>query len=146
MRNCAACRKVLAQPENQPMADLQVKRVEAFGRPFPNVSMDCIGPFNVLKYRSTVTRWGLVITCFCCSTVIIEVLFSMDALSFICALRRVISRRGKPESITCDNCSNFIGGDNAMKAMRKEWNSSERCKFYRREDIVFHYIPPKASR
>lgn len=54
-------------------------------------------------------RWGVVFTCLVSRAIHIELLETMDASSFICALRRFLSIRGPALRLRCDRGSNFVG-------------------------------------
>nr|CAH0105425.1 unnamed protein product [Daphnia galeata] len=61
-----------------------------------------------------VKRYGLLITCLSSRAVHIESLDSMDADSFIMALRRFISIRGCPKVIYSDNGTNLLAGEKEL--------------------------------
>ena len=69
-------------------------------------------------------RWGLVFTCLVSRAIHIELLETMDASSFICALRRFFSIRGPALRLRCDRCSNFVGAktelDESLAEMDKQ--------------------------
>ena len=76
----------------QRMADPPADRMEV-APPFTNVGFDVFGPWKIRSRKTrggaaNSKRWGLVFTCLSSRAVHIELLESMDASSFICALRR----------------------------------------------------------
>jgi hypothetical protein len=74
--------------QNSPrMANLHRGRFEALIRVFTNIGLDCLGPFSFLIGRRSSKRYGLLITCLSSRVVHLESLDSMDADSFIMALR-----------------------------------------------------------
>ena len=80
------------------MADLPADRMEV-GAPFTNVGFDVFGPCEIhtRKTRGGAAkskRWGLVFTCLTSRAIHIELLESMDASAFICALRRFFCTTG----------------------------------------------------
>ena len=110
------------------MADLNVDLKEIHP-PFTSVGMDVFGPWQiqVKKLRGSAAnakRWGLVFTCLSTRGIHIEILHSMHAKSFICALRRFFAIRGQTAVLRCDCGTNFVGAkserDNALKEMDKE--------------------------
>ena len=143
--NCVPCRKVLARPCTQQMANLPDERTTPGGRPFANVGLDAFGPFAITQGRSKIKRYGLIISCMASRAVHLEMLYSLTACSFISALRRFISRRGQPISINCDNGTNFRAADNILTDLTRRWNASEFGSFCRKANIEFHFNPPKAS-
>ena len=145
VHKCITCRKRSAPANTQFMADLPKERITPCKAPFKNVGIDNFGPFLVKQNRSTPKRWALIVCCMASRAVHMEIVHSLDASSCINALRRCMARRGRIKSVFCDNGTNFTS---ANKILRKElsiWNSSEMGKFYRQEDIEFHFNPPAAS-
>ena len=90
---------------------------------------DVFGPWTVQTRRTgggvaVNKRWGLVFTCLVSRAIHIELLETMDASSFICALRRFFSIRGPALRLRCDRCSNFVGAktelDESLAKMDKQ--------------------------
>ena len=110
-----SCRKLRGSGVEQRMADLPADRTET-APPFTSVGSDVFGPWMVKtrKTRGTAAnakRWGLVFTCLSSRAIHIEVLESMDASSFICALRRFFALRGPARALLRrDRGTNFVGG------------------------------------
>ena len=75
----------------------------------------------------------------------IERLCSLDTDSFICALRRFISRRGIPEKIFCDNGTNFVGAYSELKRSIRQLDSATIHAECLKRDIEWHFNPPTAS-
>nr|XP_039252452.1 uncharacterized protein LOC120329740 [Styela clava] len=99
IRNCIFCKKRNASMGKQFMADLPKERVTPDQPPFTCVGVDNFGPLLVKQGRSSVKRWGLIITCATTRAVHLEIVHSMDVNSFINGLRRFIARRGKMSTI-----------------------------------------------
>ncbi|XP_077973314.1 uncharacterized protein LOC144428239 [Styela clava] len=115
IRNCIFCKKINASMGKQFMADLPKDRVTPDQPPFTCVGVDNFGPIFVKQGRSSVKRWGLIITCAITRAVHLEIVHSMNVNSFIIGLRRFIVRRGKMSTIICDNGSNFTAGNKVLK-------------------------------
>nr|XP_039258909.1 uncharacterized protein LOC120335473 [Styela clava] len=145
IRNCIFCKKRNASMGKQFMADLPKERVTPDQPPFTCVGVDNFGPLLVKQGRSSVKRWGLIITCATTRAVHLEIVHSMDVNSFINGLRRFIARRGKMSTIICDNGSNFTAGNKVLKKEIQIWNSSKMGEFCRQSDIIFKFNPPTAS-
>jgi transposase InsO family protein len=111
-------------PQPPRMANLPKERLQGFVRVFTNVGLDCFGPFHVVIGRKTVKRYGLLITCLASRAVHLEVLDSMDADSFIMALRRFISYRGCPKVIYSDNGTNIVAGQKELEQGIANLNST----------------------
>ena len=76
------------------MADLPPERVTP-APPFTYTGMDVFGPFYIKEGRKELKRWGMIFTCLSSRAIHLETLNSMTTDSFLNALRRFISRRGK---------------------------------------------------
>ena len=100
---CFSCKRRNAKKMEQFMADLPASRVTPDKPPFSFVGVDYFGPIMVKQGRSRVKRYGCLFTCLNCRAVHLEVANSLDTDWFINALRRFISRRGKPSKIISDN-------------------------------------------
>ena len=75
----------------------------------------------------------------------IEISHSLDLDSFICALQRFISRRGKPDTIFSDNGTNFHGGDRELREALTGWNKQHLNDGLLQKGIEWRYNPPSAS-
>lgn len=67
----------------------------------------------------------------------------MTTANFIAALKRFISRRGKPSDLFCDNGTNFVGANNEIKLLIKS-NSSSISDAFTSESIKLHFLPPQS--
>ena len=95
------------------MSDLPEKRVSPTA-PFHYTGMDVFGPFYIKEGRKTLKRYGLIFTCLASRAVHLETLNSMEADSFISALRRFINRRDKVRELRSDQGTNFVGAKNEL--------------------------------
>ena len=93
------------------MAALPEDRVNPSEPPFSYVGVDCFGPLDVRRGRSTVKRYGVIFTCLSIRAIHIETVHSLDTDSFIGAFRRFIARRGQPLLMRSDNGGNFVKAD-----------------------------------
>ncbi|KAI4898690.1 hypothetical protein NFI96_003937, partial [Prochilodus magdalenae] len=97
------------------MSDLPPERLRLLCPPFFSTGVDCFGPYSAKIGRRTEKRWGVVFKCLTTRAVHIELLSSMDADTFLLALRRFISRRGRPKEILSDCGTNFRGADRELR-------------------------------
>ena len=67
----------------------------------------------------------MIFTCLAVRAVHIEVIHGMDTDSFSHALRRFMSRRGKPQEMRSDNGTNFVGGNRELKEAIDQWNQDK---------------------
>ena len=68
------------------MAPLPSVRITPMNPPFTFVGVDYFGPLMVRQGRSLVKRYGCLFTCLTMRAVHIEIAYSLDAESFLCAL------------------------------------------------------------
>ena len=145
LNHCVICRKLRGTHLEQCMADLPKDRMEQVP-PFTNVGFDAFGPWHVSSRRTrggpaNAKRWGLVFTCLNSRAIHIEVLESMDASSFVCALRRFFALRGPATLLRCDRGTNFVGGKSELESADKE----KIRKFVEEQGCEWKFNPPHAS-
>ena len=144
INECFNCKKRLQRPGLQKMADLPPDRVSYGMPPFTYVGYDCFGPFMVKRRRCQEKRYGVIFTCLAVRAVHIEVVHGMDTDSFIHALRRFVSRRGKPKEMRSDNGTNFVGGNRELKEAIDQWNHDKLHQHFLQQEIKWIPNPPKA--
>ena len=145
INECFDCKKRLQKPGMQKMADLLPERVSPDMPPFTYVGYDCFGPFMVKRKRCQEKRYGILFTCLAVRAVHIEVIHGMDTDSFIHALRRFMSRRGRPQEMRSDNGTNFVGGNRELKEAINQWNKDKLHQHFLQQEIKWIPNPPKAS-
>ena len=133
---CTECRRWRARPEPPQMADLPAARQRVFKPAFYSSGADCFGPYTIKIGRRNEKRWGSLFKCMTTRAVYIDLLCSLDSDSFLMALRRFISRRGRPHEILCDQGTNLRGGDRelqesfrALQSELQEHLASQRIRF-----------------
>ena len=107
--------------------------------------VDYFGPFLVRQWRSDVKRYGCIFTCFTTRAVHLEVAYSLTADSFIVALSRFKSRRGKPFCIFSDNGINFVGAEKELSKSIEEWNKNQIFTHLQQNEIRWEFNPPRAK-
>lgn len=127
------------------MASLPADRVTPFEPPFSFVGVDCFGPLEVRRGRSTVKRYGVLFTCMTARAIHIEIAYSLDTDSFLNALRRFIARRGEPKQIRSDNGGNFVKGEKDLREAIRQWNQEKIHEFLLQKDIKWIFNPPAGS-
>ena len=142
---CYSCRKRQSPVSQQKMADLPRDRVTPSKPPFTYTGVDCFGPFEVKRGRSTVKRYGVLFTCLTVRAIHIEVAASLDTESFINALRRFIARRGQPEEIRSDNGGNFVKGEKELKRAVNDWNQTHIHEALLQQNVKWTFNPPAGS-
>jgi hypothetical protein len=107
--------------------------------------MDYFGPF-LIKNKKKV--WGLLLTCLTTRAVHIELCPDMTVPSWLNAIDRFVSRRGKPGLISCDNAGTFVSGGKQHNRIVREQLSQEFMDevtqaVVEKFSIKFHFIPPQ---
>ena len=146
LRKCIICRKVQGKTSTQLMGDLPVERVKSDIPPFTHTGTDYFGPFYVTRGRGRTQekRYGVIFTCMSSRAMHLEVSNSLDADSFINALRRFISRRGPPVSLWSDNGTNFVKSNKDLNDAVTEWNSNQVNDWCKAKNIDWKFNPPSA--
>ena len=130
----------------QRMADLPPERLAVNERPFTFVGIDCFCPILVNRGRGEVKRYGIMFTCMTIRAVHLEVLPDLTTDAFINALRRFISRRGKPRRLVSDNGTNFVGAVRELGIELQRWNNKRKLqKYLLQEAMDWAFNPPAAS-
>lgn len=119
-KNCQRCKIRYAQPVAPEMADLPEARLAIGFRAFTYIGIDYFGPIYVASGRSSVKRWGMLITCLTVRAIHIEIVYRMNTESCIMGLRNHMNINGEAEVIFSDNGTNFRGLDNELKALIQE--------------------------
>jgi len=122
LSNCEVCQNLNAHPRHQRMATLPLHRIphpNERARVFDTCGIDCAGPLYTLQGRgkARLKRYMLIFTCTLYRAVHIEMLYSLDAPSFLEGFTRFVSVRSRPRVIISDNGLNFVRGDSDLKEL-----------------------------
>ncbi|MBM6549257.1 hypothetical protein H7673_10365 [Streptococcus dysgalactiae subsp. equisimilis] len=145
LRQYMSCRIGFSQVSEQVMANLPEARVLPGEFPFASVGIDYFGLILTRINRSVVKRYGCLFSCMKTRAVHIEVASSLTVDSFIMALMRFISRRGKPIEIFSDNGTNFVGADIELRKLIASWNQTRLSNEMLQRNIEWNFNPPSAS-
>ncbi|XP_061163684.1 uncharacterized protein LOC133172867 [Saccostrea echinata] len=138
---CVTCRRQRSKVGEQKMGSLPKDRLTPDEPPFSRVGVDYFGPFEVKVKWSRVKRYGVIFTCLGSRAVHLEVAASLDADSYINALRRFIARRGQVKKIHSDNGTNFVG----LKRSIQEWNQAQIQSAMLQKNVDWQFNPPAGS-
>ena len=144
LRACLVCRRLYRETESQQMAPLVTERLTPDQPPFTYVGVDYFGPLYVSCRRSTVKRWGCIFTCLATRAIHVELAHGMTAASFISALQRFTSRRGRPSVVYSDNGTNFVGAEKELREELESW-LGDVGRGARDYGIDWRFNPPHAS-
>lgn len=70
---------------------------------------------------------------------------SLDANSFINALRRFIARRGQVLELRSDNGTNFVGAERELRTAIEQWNLAQINDALLQKGIKWSFNPPASS-
>ncbi|GFT72513.1 integrase catalytic domain-containing protein [Trichonephila clavipes] len=131
------CRRYKAEPMLCEPTPLPADRVEN-STVFEVIGIDFAGPL-FLKNGENV--WVALFTRAVYRAIHLELVTSLSTDSFLLALRRFISRRGRPKVIYSDNGSNLRGAFHEFSSL--DWKTIMRET--NTERIVWKFDPPTAS-
>lgn len=146
-RNCIQCFKLRPTNVAPIMASLPKERVSEM-HPFNVAGVDYAGPFYLKDKKGRgckqIKGYICLFICFATKALHLELVTDLSSETFILALRRFTSRRGKPEKIFSDNGTNFVGAQNMLKELhdfliKENNNIIDSCA---NECIAWHFIPP----
>lgn len=118
--------------------------------PFVNVGLDYAGPCLIkdrkLRGSKLVKCYACLFVCLATKAIHIELAGDLTTETFLAAIRRFISRRGKPKLICSDNGTNFIGAYAEINNVIQFLKASEpRFKTELSSDnISWKFNPPSA--
>ncbi|UYV72585.1 hypothetical protein LAZ67_9003861 [Cordylochernes scorpioides] len=146
IHQCIVCFRAKRQVTKQIMGDLPMHRIVK-SNPFIKIGIDFAGPFlmkpNIKRSKVKLKSYVALFVCFCTKAVHIEIVSDLSSAAFLAALKRFISRRGKPD-IFSDNGTNFRGANNILREQFGILKASTIQKFISNERINWHFIPPSA--
>ncbi|UYV75119.1 hypothetical protein LAZ67_12002543 [Cordylochernes scorpioides] len=147
IHQCMVCFRAKRQVTKQKMGDLPMHRIVK-SNPFTKTGIDFAGPFlmkpNIKRSKVKLKSYVALFVCFCTKAIHIEIVSDLSSAAFFAALKRFISRRGKPSDIFSDNGTNFRGANNILREQFDILKASTIQKFISNERINWHFIPPSA--
>ena len=148
-RQCIVCQRTSPKITTQLMGQLPVARVlPTFSN--ERVSVDYAGPLT-LKVGSTrrptyLKAYAAVFVCLATESCHIELVSDLTAEAFLSALRRFVSRRGKPNEIWSDNATCFRRANKDLKELShflKQQDTQESiANFCSNQSIQWKFSPP----
>lgn len=148
---CIYCFKVRPKLHEYQMGNLPAHRVVS-ARAFENCGVDYCGPILIkegtLRNNKIVKAYIAIFVCLATKAVHIELVGNLSSESFLAALNRMMSRRGKIQHIYTDNGTNFVGANNELKELYRIFQSqttnSKLIDNTSLEGITWHFIPPNS--
>ncbi|KRZ66613.1 hypothetical protein T10_7670 [Trichinella papuae] len=146
IRQCVTCRRSVGQPFGQKMGELPAERVTPTG-PFRHVGVDFAGPILARRPEARhefVKTYVCVFTCMVVRAIHLELVMDMTVNSFLGALRRFISRRGRPKLIQSDNFRTFRQAGSFLKPLFRSHNWEVVQRTLADEHIEWRFITERA--
>ncbi|XP_058448997.1 uncharacterized protein LOC131428959 [Malaya genurostris] len=132
------------------MGQLPPERVNR-AHPFQYVGVGFAGPAYLKSSThkgAPVKSYVAVFVCLAVKEAHLEFVSDLTSAAFIAALRRFIARRRLPNTIFCDNASNFTAAHRELKDHRQMFLSQNHKNAIVLEastkKLAFHFIPPHA--
>jgi len=114
IHRCIKCFRSNPCNSEQIIGDLPPVRITP-SRPFANTSVDFCGPIFIHERRGReakrVKAYIAIFICMVVKAIYLEIVSDMTTDAFLNALKRFISRRGKPANVYSDNGTNFVGAN-----------------------------------
>lgn len=150
IHSCIPCFRQKPKPMEQLMAPLPaIKTTPA--RAFLHCGLDFAGPIEIKsserRNASAIKSYICVFVCMASKAIHLELVGDLSTAKFILAVRRMMSRRGIPSNIYCDQGTNFQGASNELPrlfAQATSATSQEIAKLFANDGITFHFNPPHA--
>nr|XP_041632303.1 uncharacterized protein LOC121502668 [Drosophila kikkawai] len=150
IHSCVRCTKARPKLMQQIMGNLPADRVTQ-ARPFFNSGVDYCGPIWIhhkLRGKRPDKAYIAVFCCFATNAVHLELVSDLTTDAFLAALRRFLGRRGKCQTIHCDNATNFVGANNQLKALEgaifTDKAQEQIINHCNKKQVEFKFIPPLA--
>lgn len=142
-RKCVRCIRMKGRTITPLMGQLPKQRLSST-YPFENIGVDYTGPVMASSRQGRSCRlvkvYILVIVCFSTKSMHLELVGDLTSHNYLLALKRFMSRRGKPRNIYSDNGTSFVGAYNEISKFLKT-HSSSLAEDLAHEQINFHFLP-----
>lgn len=144
VRQCVRCTRLRGRTVSPLMGNLPEERLEP-GFPFIRCGVDYAGPVSVLsrKGRGAKHEKGYIclFVCFITRAIHLELVTTLSTQDYLLALKRFMSRRGKPAVIFSDNGKNFVGAMKELTQFLKN-NGDSIIEVLANDNIKIKFIPP----
>ncbi|XP_044315178.1 uncharacterized protein LOC123037609 [Drosophila rhopaloa] len=121
VKGCVECFRARPKFMEPIMANLPKERLECV-RAFAVSGVDYCGPFfykSEVRTRYPIKCYVSVFIWFTSKAVHLELVKDLTTASFLSALKRFISTRGKPSQIWSDNATKFVGAKNELTDFKR---------------------------
>ncbi|XP_028161950.1 uncharacterized protein LOC114353953 isoform X1 [Ostrinia furnacalis] len=130
VNKCVICYRHRAQNVQPVMGQLPLNRTQ-LDFPFQNCNVDYAGPVLIADRKGRgcklLKSYLCIFVCSAVKAVHLELVTDLTTEAYMAALNRFVARRGKPQSITSDNGTNFVGASNDLQRPRRNgWHPQAR--------------------
>lgn len=149
VHKCIKCYRFRSKTIQPIMGNIPKDRF-ATGFPFQVCGMDYAGPIMILNRRGRGSKlmkcYICLFVCFSTKAIHLELVSNLSTEGFLLALRRFISRRGKPTHLYSDNGSNFVGANRELLELQEFFLQNEGVlnDTMNNEGIRWHFGPAYA--
>lgn len=146
VHQCVTCTRLKGKTLHPIMGNLPPERLDP-SFPFMRCGVDYAGPITILNRKGRgaklIKGYICLFICFVTRAIHLELVSSLSTEDYILALKRFISRRGKPDEIFSDNGKNFVGAQKEFPLFSNT-NKNNINEFATSNGIKFRFIPPYA--
>jgi hypothetical protein len=148
LNKCLQCLKLRNQASTHLMGQLLGCRVQQ-SMPFTHCGIDYGGPISIKnggrRSKSVQKAYIALFICMSIKAIHLELVSDLTTEAFMAALRRFVSRRGRPFSIHSDKRTNFVGAKNELHKVLHDVQLKDAVySFTSSEGIDWKFIPPHA--
>lgn len=141
---CTRCTRMKGQIVTPLMGNLPKQRLLPGGYAFEHVGIDYAGPVMCASRQGRgcrlVKTYIAVFVCLTTKAMHLELVGDLTSNCYLLALRRFMSRRGKPIDIFSDNGTTFVGAHKDISTFLKS-NCSSLSATLANDCVNFHFIP-----
>ncbi|XP_062714127.1 uncharacterized protein LOC134290914 [Aedes albopictus] len=150
VNKCMVCFHCRPKPIEQLMGPLPAARVTP-SRAFVKSGVDYCGPFFIRppnRRGNSVKIFVAIVVCMASKAVHIEMVYSLSSDSFVSALKRFVSRRGRVSDVYCDNARTFVGANRQLQEHKQQFDAIHRstglAESCSEAGINFHFNPARS--
>ena len=115
-------------------------------RAFAKCCVDYAGPFTTkITRRVSAKRYVCLFTCSATRAVHLEMSYSLSTTDFLNAFSRMVATRGKPEEVTSDNETNFVGAERELRELVQAMDLEQIADNAASNGIRWNWNPPLGS-
>ena len=140
-KDCKVCERRRTQPAVQIMA--QKSRLGTTMRAFAKCCVDYAGPFTTKTTRRVSAKRHLCqFTCSATREVRLEIACSLSSTDFLNAFSRMVATRGRPEEVTSDNGTSFVGTERKLRELVQAMDQEQITDNAASNGVRWNWNPP----